>query len=145
MKKYVFIFFIAATFLGLSSCNNNDDNNGVQVEFKKLAIVKADLPAFFELGKTYEIRATYVRPDGCTYFQGFKVYPQDNNTTRVVEAIGAKYTNTGQLCTEDAVEVPDSFLFQVLYDQTYTFRFWKGVGTDGKDEYLEVTVPIKNL
>lgn len=143
MKKYFFVVLIAAAFLGLNSCNNNDDSDGIQVEFKKLAIVKTELPEFFELGKTYEIRATYVRPDGCTYFQGFKV-TAENTTIRVVEAIGAKYINTGELCTEDAVEVPDSFLFQVIYNQPYTFRFWKGVDANGQPIYSEVIVPMKD-
>ena len=143
MKKYLFVFFITSTFLGLNSCSNNDDNNGVQVEFKKLAIVKTELPAFFELGKTYDLRATYVRPDGCTYFQGFRVTTEDT-TIRVVEAIGARYTKKGELCTEDAIEVPDSFLFQVIYNQPYTFRFWKGVDANGTAQYSEVIVPVKD-
>lgn len=124
--------------IGLVSCSN-DDNAGVNVEFQKLQIVEANVPESFNYGNTYEIQVTYLRPDGCTYFQGFDVYPTDT-TVREVVAVGAKYAQ--QACTQEVVEVTDSFLFKVIHNQPYTFRFYTGDDEEGNAQYIERQVPV---
>ncbi len=136
IKDTVKVLLILA-FLGMNSCN--DDDNGSNVAFKKLQILEVELPDSFNQGELYEIQVSYVRPDGCTYFQGFDVYPKDTSVREVV-AVGVTYSD--QLCTQEVTEVTDSFLFRVVYDQPYTFRFYKGEDTNGDPEYLEVEVPV---
>lgn len=131
------MLLLAISFLGSNSCDNDD--NGSDVAFQRLQIVDAELPDSFDLGELYEIRATYVRPDGCTYFQGFDVYPKDT-TVREVVAVGATYID--QQCTQEATEVTDRFLFRVVYDQPYTFRFYQGEDANGDPDFLEVEVPV---
>lgn len=136
MKKFILLLFFM--IIGFSSCNNDDD--GTYVNFESLQIVDAVVPDTFELGGRYEIVVTYLRPDDCTYFQGFDVYPQDT-TVREVVAVGASYTD--RPCTQTVTEVDDSFLFEVIYDQPYTFRFYQGEDENGDPEYLEVNVPVE--
>jgi hypothetical protein len=136
MKRLVFLVTIASAFI-LYSCDKDDKKS---VTFNKLEIVAAELPDSFRLGASYQVMVTYVRPNDCTYFQGFDVYP-DSVNTRTVAAIGAYYTD--EVCTREAVEVTDYFIFKVIYDQTYKFRFWTGTDELGKPEYMEIEVPVK--
>ena len=137
MKRLGFLLTIASVFI-LYSCNKDDDKKSVT--FNKLQIVEAELPDTFRLGASYQVWVTYMRPNNCTYFQGFDVY-SDTVSSRTVTAIGAYYTD--QVCEQEAVEVTDFFVFKVIYDQTYKFRFWKGEDDAGKPEFLEIEVPVK--
>ena len=138
MKRIGFLVVIASIFI-LSSCNKDDDKKSVS--FKKLKIIEVDLPDSFRLGATYEMYVTYVKPNGCTYFQDFNVI-QDSVSVRTVTAVGAHYTD--EICENDKeIEATDFFRFKVVYNQTYKFRFWKGAGVDGKPEYLEIEIPVK--
>ncbi len=138
MKRYFFVFFIATTFLGLNSCND-DDNDIVSYHFEKLKTVKVDLPDSFDFGSRYEIVVTYDRPNNCTYFQDFDVYAE-GTTSRNVTPIGIVYSDVD--CTAETTEVTDSFLFEVIYEQPYTFHFWQGEDANGQPQYLDVTVPV---
>lgn len=137
MKRLGFLAALVSVFI-LYSCDKDDDKRSVT--FNKLQIVEAELPDSFRLGATYQVWVTYFRPNECTYFQGFDVYP-DTVSSRTVTAIGASYTD--QICEQEAVEVTDFFVFKVIYDQTYKFRFWKGEDDTGKSEFLEIEVPVK--
>ena len=137
MKRLGFLVVIALIFI-LHSCNKDDDKNNVT--FSKLQIVEAELPDTFRLGASYQVWTTYIRPNDCTYFQGFDVY-SDTVSSRTVTAIGASYTD--RVCEQDEVEVTDFFVFKVIYDQTYKFRFWKGEDDAGNPEFMEIEVPVK--
>lgn len=138
MKKLLNIVVTTLLVFGLLSCDN-DDNNGLNVKFGALQIVDTQLPESFEFGSTYEIQVTFLRPDDCTYFQGFDVYPTDT-TVREVVAVGARYAD--QPCAQEAVEVTDSFLFKVIHEDTYTFRFYTGEDAEGNAEFIETEVPV---
>ena len=138
MKKLLNVVVTALLVFGSVSCDN-DDNSGLNVEFQELQIVDTQLPESFEFGNTYEIQVTFLRPDGCTYFQGFDVYPTDT-TVREVVAVGARYAD--QACTQEAVEMTDSFLFKVIHDEPYTFRFYTGEDAEGNAEFIETEVPV---
>lgn len=136
MKSYRIIFYSLLLVLGLSSCNLGDD--GPNFHFTALQITSAELPESFNLNETYEIKVTYVRPDGCTFFEGFDLSKEDV-TVRNVVAVGS--VRTDQTCTTAIEEEEATFLFVVLFDEPYTFRFWQGT-EDGTDEYFEVEVPV---
>lgn len=129
------IVLVIAGF-ALDSCIND---NGATIEFHALQITDAQLPESFALNTTYEITVTYVKPDGCTYFEGFDVAPKDS-TIREVVAIGS--TTIGQQCTQEETELQESFLFRVLHEQDYIFRFWQGKDADGEPIFLEMQVPV---
>ena len=135
MNRIVFGLLISSLFM-FQSCNKDDDFN---VVFEKLQIVDVEIADTFHLGRTYEVLVTFIRPNECTYFQGFDVYPKDV-TIRNVTAIGAHYEN--QECTQEATEVTDKFLFNVIYDQDYEFRFWTGVDDEGNPEYIQKIVVV---
>ena len=136
MKKiFLFMVLVALGFASVS-CNKDD---GAKIEFQALQIVEAEMPDSFSLNGTYEIMVTYVRPDGCTSFEGFDVAPKDS-TVREVVAIGS--TLIEQQCTQEIAELRESFLFRVIYDQPYLFRFWQGEDANGDPIFLEVEVPV---
>ena len=137
MKRMLLVMVLVLTGLFLGSCNND---NGATIEFHALQITDAELPESFALNTTYEINVTYVRPDGCTYFEGFDVAQRDS-TIREVVAIGSTYIN--QQCTQEIAELEESFLFRVVHDQTYLFRFWQGQDEDGEPIFLEMQVPVE--
>lgn len=63
MKKLILIPLLALLVLGIYSC---EKDNSVNPTFERLEIISVDLPDTFRLGRTYEMRVTYNRPDGCT-------------------------------------------------------------------------------
>lgn len=136
MKRYFLIFYSLLAVLGLNSCNLEDDSPNFH--FTALQITGAELPESFNLNETYEIKVTYSRPDGCTFFEGFDIGKEDV-TVRNVVAVGS--VRTDQTCTTAIEEEEATFLFVVLFDEPYTFRFWQGT-EDGTDEYFEVEVPV---
>ena len=137
MRRIIFLVVLALLLPFANSCSIDDGEN---FQFVTLQIVDAELPEFFEPNQTYEIRVTYIRPDGCTFFQGFDVTKR-GQTDRDVVAIGGVLDND-TACTQAIEEVEASFQFMVLYDQEYHFRFYAGDDTNGQPEYLEFTVPI---
>ncbi|MDT7827582.1 hypothetical protein RQM65_02745 [Pricia sp. S334] len=138
MKKMLVLSLCMLALVGLSSCDN-DDSSGTNFEFRALKVTDAELPDSFQLGRTYEIVVTYERPDACTYFQGFDVYPEDT-AVREVTAIG--WEDVDRACTQQIIEGTNSFLFRVIHEKDYTFRFWQSENADGEPQYLEMTVPI---
>ncbi|UJH68993.1 hypothetical protein [Allomuricauda sp. SCSIO 65647] len=142
MKRiFVGIAFLALVFPLFQGCSIDD--NDANFHFVALSIVDVDIPAAFELNETYEIGVTFIRPDGCTFFEGFDV-SNTAQTDRDVVAIGTVLNNE-TACTQAIEEVEATFTFVVLYNQEYHFRFYAGDDTDGEPEYLEFTVPIEEV
>lgn len=121
----------------LVSCNLDDD--GVNFNFVALQILSAELPESFTQNQTYEITVTYVRPNGCTFFEGFDISEADT-TVRNVVAVGSELQD--QACTQATEEVTATFNFIVLHSDDYLFRFWTGEDAEGEPEFLEIEVPV---
>lgn len=138
MKRSFFIFCAILVSFTFNSCDLDDD--GPNFHFVPLQIVSADLPESFTLNETYEIKVTYLRPDGCTYYEGFNVLKPEL-TTRDVVVIGAQRTDQ-EVCTQVVQEEEASFNFIVVHNQTYVFRFWQSEDENGEQQYLEVEVPV---
>ena len=138
MKKVFFILLIVGVTLSLSSCEKADEPN---FHFVPLSIVSAELPEFFSLDQTYQIRVTYNKPDGCTSFGGFDVTPKDV-TTRNVVVIGTKRYDQ-EACAQVIEEETNTFNFKVVNNENYLFRFWQSEDADGNQEYFEVLVPVR--
>lgn len=123
--------------LPLGSCSN--DEEGPEITFVKLVVTEVDMPASFQLGEIYEIPITFQLPDGCTQFETFQVVNL-SDTGREIVVIGVR-KDTGA-CTQQITEATETLLFQVLFNQTYTFLFWQGDDTNGDPQYLEIQVPV---
>ncbi|MEO9893614.1 hypothetical protein [Aurantibacter sp.] len=137
MKKMYAVILLVALAISTVSCSKDD---GDTIEFKALQISEADLPESFSLGNTYEIKVKYAAPDGCTYFETFDVVQKDT-TIREVVAIGSR--NLDLQCDQVVVNREESFLFKVVHNQDYLFKFWQGQNTDGEAQFLEIEVPIE--
>jgi hypothetical protein len=138
MKRSFFVLCAVLVSFTFSSCDLGDD--GPNFHFVPLQIVSADLPESFTLNETYEIKVTYLKPDGCTYYSGFDIVKPEI-TTRNVVAIGSQRTDQ-DVCTQVVEEKEASFNFIVIYDQTYLFRFWQSENENGEQQYFEVEVPV---
>ena len=130
---------LVLTFL-CNGCSIDDDD--ANFHFTALEIVDAEVPESFVLNETYKITVNYLKPDSCTYYEGFDVV-KDSLTTRSVVAIGAVRTDIDD-CMEELIQETASFNFQVIYTEPYTFKFYTGVNCDGEAEYLEIVVPVNN-
>ncbi|MDX1363461.1 hypothetical protein [Arenibacter latericius] len=137
MKRTLFLLVVVISSV-LTSCSDDD---GVNYYFKALEVKSVEMPETFEYGNIYKIKVTYVRPDNCTYFEGFDVV-KDDLTTRKVVAVGTVIEDDNVQCIEKLEEVTTSFKFEVLYNQPYLFKFWTGEDENGDSEYLEFTVPV---
>lgn len=138
MKRLVPL--IAIIFLGTLLSNCSVDNDSPNFQFVPLQIISAQLPESFNLDETYQIKVSFIKPNGCTSYEGFDVTKEDQ-TIRNVVVVGSERIDIDD-CTEQAVEQTAEFNFVVLYNETYTFKFWLGETASGEDEYLEIDVPV---
>lgn len=137
MRKKLLLLVIFTAFI-LNGCSIDDD--GPNFHFIELQIVDAELPESFDFNKNYVITVTYLKPDGCTFYEGFDVQ-REALTVRNVVAVGSVRTDS-QSCTEAIIEETASFNFSVIYTDPYTFKFYTGESSDGEPEYLEIIVPV---
>lgn len=137
MKKAILIFCCILVFFSISGCSL--DNTDENFQFTTLEVSSADFPDSFDHSQIYEIDVTLIRPNGCTFFEGFEV-DSVNTTTRVITAIGTVLTDAS--CTEAIEEVTATFNFRVDYTETYLFRFYSGNDDAGNAKYLEYEVPV---
>lgn len=136
-----FMVFAGAIALVLGGCSLNDDD--VNFHFTALEITDFDVPESFDFNETYTISVTYLKPDACTFYEGFDVR-KEALTVRNVVAVGSVRTDD-QACTQAVIEETASFNFSVIYTDPYTFKFYTGENSDGQPEYLEVLVPVNEL
>lgn len=139
MKKVLMpiLLFVACSWF--SSCNLDDDSPNFY--FTALNVVEADVPESFEFGKTYDIDVTYLRPNGCTFFEGFDV-TKTAETDRDIVAIGSVLTDEDRACTEAIEEVVATLKFSVIYTNEYHFRFYTGDDENGNATFVEYTIPV---
>ena len=136
--KTLFLRALALSLLlTLGACSNNDD--GPKTTFEKLVITDATLPASFQLGEFYNFPITFELPDGCTQFETFQI-ATPSDTEREIIVIG-KREDSGA-CTQAVTTGTETLIFQVLFDQVYTFKFWQGDDANGDPVYLEIQVPV---
>lgn len=139
MKKMIVPIFLFVACSWFSSCSLDDESPNFY--FTALNVVEADVPESFEFGQTYDINVTYLRPNGCTYFEGFDV-TKPAETTRDIVVIGSVLTDNDVACTQAVEEVVATLKFNVIYTSDYTFRFFAGKDGNGNDTYVEYTVPV---
>ena len=129
------MLFTALTFLG---CSLGDEQENFH--FVALPITSVEMPESFVLNETYEIKVTYLRESDCEYFEGFDILKEDT-TVRNVAAIGSMLSDS-DTCKEISQEIETSFNFIVLYNQTYTFKYFTGIDENGDAQFIEIEVPV---
>lgn len=141
MKRFLFLFTAISLFSILSSCALEDSLLADETNFRfaTLSIIDVELPDSFSLNEKYEIKVTYLLPNGCTTFEGFEIN-EPELTTREVIVFGTQRTDLA--CTESITQETKTFNFIVLYNQPYTFRFWQGEDENDEQQYLEIEVPV---
>lgn len=134
MKRLV-VFCL--TLMLFASCSVDDDSTSFS--FKVLPVESVDIPDEFELGETYPITVSYLRPSTCHGFKEF-YYLKENNE-RTVAPITYVFDNNDCETLEDNL-VEATFNFIVTSNGSYIFKFWQGEDTDGETQYLIIEVPV---
>ncbi len=140
MKKVLMSIMLLVACSWFVSCSSDDDSPNFY--FTTLDVIEADMPEFFELGKTYDIDVLYSRPNGCTYFEGFDVI-KTTQTGRDIVVIGSVLTGEDIACTQAVEEVIATLRFSVIYTDEYNFRFYTGDDENGNAQFIEYTVPVE--
>lgn len=139
MRKVLVPLLWLVVFSWLNSCSLDDDTPNFY--FTTLKTVEAEMPESFELNKTYDIKVTYVRPNGCTYFEKFDVY-KTGETDREVYLQGSVLTSNDTACTEAVEEVIATLKFNVIFTGEYHFKFYAGQDDNDESIFLEYNVPV---
>ena len=134
MKRLV-VFCL--TLMLFASCSVDDDSTSFS--FEVLPVESVDIPDEFELGETYPITVSYLRPSTCHGFKEF-YYLKENNE-RTVAPITYVFDNNDCETLEDNL-VEATFNFIVTSNGSYIFKFWQGEETDGETQYLIIEVPV---
>ncbi|WP_445731573.1 hypothetical protein [Mariniflexile sp.] len=137
MKKLI---ALSLALILCASCSLDDDNSS-NYSFEILPVESVDIPNQFELGKTYPITVTYLKPSTCHVFREF--YYSKNLNERTVAPV--TYVLENNNCeTLDAVSEEATFNFIVTGNGSYIFKFWQGEDANGEDQYLIIEVPVVN-
>ncbi|WP_298418193.1 hypothetical protein [uncultured Kordia sp.] len=138
MRKILFLALFTC-FTVLTSCSVDD--NAVVVQFEPIPIENVIIPMEFNLGETYTISVTYKRPTDCHSFNNLEYVAESNNVRTI--AVVALVT-TGDCTTLTDNFQTQTFNFNVLDSNPYTFKFWQGKNDNGQDMYLEYEIPVNN-
>lgn len=143
MKKLILLFVLA---FSLVSCDVEDD--GPTFEHVLVEVTDADLPEFFELGKTYSVKVTYVLPDACHRPLGLQVsrgaLSGAERRDIYVAAVASRNPELTQ-CNEQDDDLEHDATFSITIDenQPFTFYLWTGLDDDGENIFTEVVVPVQ--
>lgn len=137
MKRIYTITLLVAIGLFFSNCELDTREN---FYFVSLRITDADIPEFFVSNQSHNMDVTFLRPDSCTYFQGFDVFADENGVTTIV-AIGSVLTQE-ESCSSIEELLTDFVTIPVRDVDFYTLRFYIGEDTEGNPLYDEHSVPV---
>ncbi|WCO01599.1 hypothetical protein [Psychroserpens ponticola] len=135
MKKLLLLSFLICTVL---SCSPNDDDNSSNFYYETLPIESVIMPTEFQLGVTYEIKMTYIKPSGCHVFNDFYYLSELNQ--RTIAIITTVFPDQNCENIEEEVEVTLNFNVNDL--NPYVFRFWQGEDDNGNDTYYVIEIPV---
>lgn len=136
MKKGIVLIASLIFGLILVGCELETEEN---FHFVALEVVEAEVPDNFTLNGLHPINVTYLRPDDCTFFEGFDIV-QGENGLRNIAAIGS--TLTDRECNQQIDSVQAVLTVNAVFNGTYTLRFYAGSGEDGSPEYIVYEVPV---
>lgn len=137
MKKYVLGVFFFSLMLIAGSC---DVDTGENFHFEALQVTGAVVPDTFTLNQNHNLKVSFLRPDDCTFFEGFDV-TSETGGFRYITAVGSVINNDECSSTNDTISA--NLTVTPLLNETYHLRFF--IGTDAADntQYLAFDVPVK--
>jgi len=131
------ILIITIVIFTLFSCSIDDDSSNFSIE--TLPIKEAIVPTEFIFGESYTLKVIYDLPSGCHSF--YDLFYQYEGTSRIV-AINSIVDNNQIGCTLALIEKEYNFIVNVRQPEDYTFKFWKGIDSNGDDIFEEIVVPV---
>ncbi|WP_299883803.1 hypothetical protein [uncultured Lacinutrix sp.] len=131
IRKFLFCLITVALF----SCSVDDAGPASHQEL--LPIESVVIPDEFQVGISYQIDLTYVKPTNCHSF--YNIYYLKNFNERTVAVISTVYQNEN--CTTIDAQTDVSFNFVATQTGSYIFKFWQGEDQNGEDTYLEMEIP----
>lgn len=142
MKK---LALLIGCIFAFTSCDVEDDHPWQVPALSE--VTNADLPEFFEQGKTYEIDITYLLPSACHVPAGLEVSRggSTGSAFRDIYVAGVSTRSSDmEECDEENedLETTDSFNITINVDEPYTFHLWTGVDDDNKNVYTTIEVPV---
>lgn len=141
MKK---ILLLLTTLFIISSCSlDSDENPRYSVEF--LPIEAVLIPEYVVPGHTYEVRAKFIKPNGCYLFDRFHTEKDDE---AVIIAVQTMVRQEGE-CKKYETHTVEERSFTFSCDESYTssnayyFKFFTGYDVEGNKTYAQVVIPVK--
>lgn len=123
----------------MTSCSIDDGaNDNLQLEF--IPIDSVDIPDEFNFGESHTITVYYMRPSTCHSFSNFQYIAEANNVRTV--AVVNLVTQGADCETLTNTVVSETFNFNVLDTEPFTFNFWQGKDPAGQDIYLTYEIPV---
>lgn len=141
MRKILFLALIAC-FTVFTSCSVDDGT--VNVQFELVPIENVVIPTEFNLGETYTISVTYKRPTDCHTFSNFEYIAGADNSTNIRTVAVVNLFTPGDCTTLEDNFQTQTFNFNVLDTNPYTFKFWLGKDESNEDMYLVYEIPVNN-
>jgi len=141
MKKILFLALIMSSMI-FNSCVVDDNASDVQFSFELVPVDSVEMPLAFSLGSTYTISVIYKRPSTCHAFSNFE-YVQQTGNVRTVAVVNFVTIGTDCETLEEEFKT-ETFGFNALSSEPYTFKFWQGRDDEGEDIYLVYEVPVNN-
>jgi hypothetical protein len=142
MKKLLLLF--AFVFL-VTGCTLEGDENKVDFTIQYLPVDKVEVPEFMTPGTTYALKLYYHRPNTCYYLNNnFYTAQAESALTIAIESVLLE----NEQCETPAAAVTESVIFNFACPlsqtgDTYTFKFFKGSDSNGRQQFMEVKVPMR--
>ena len=142
MKKLLLLF--AFVFLATACSLDSDDGTKNDFTIQYLGVDSVDMPDFVTPGKSYSLKLYYHRPSTCYYINNnFYTAVGESSLTVAIESVLIEDAN----CMAPSYNAAEfvTFNFECPLSQigeTYTFKFFKGSDDYGKQQFMEVKVPV---
>lgn len=133
MRIYIYIL----VSLLISSCQLDLDVNN---SLERIPIYDVSIPNNIVINTQQTISFKYALVNGCYSLHEVESNFLDENT--LVTTVFAEVANSAA-CTQVYSEQTYSITFTPKEAKTYFFKFWKGVDSQGMDEYEEYEVVIE--
>lgn len=119
-------------FLLFISCSVNEEYTN---EYAGIPVESVELLTSTTLYETCRFEVKYKRTQDCLFFDDFYIENVNNTTLISVRAIKVDATNCKKLPEDEIITV--YFEYKPTESKIYKFRFWKGVGTNGQNVYID--------
>ena len=132
MKKLT-LFGLLLVFISCSL------DSGTKYAQGLLPIDEAETPEKFILNTIDTVKVKYTLPNACFSFYGLYYERKENERIIAIRAL----ENLDEACASQVIERELDIPIEIVQQEDYVFKFWKGKDSDGNDIFDEVTVPVE--